>query len=325
MRRTRQLPGYEVTIARRYAVLGEPVVLETNDALFIEAAEASLGRFDPAAGSTPLRLRLFAVEAPLEASAEWRTDYQTDGTMYTVRTPDSVAVADLRRGEAVAFVGPRMRSEPRIVRRELVEGLTLAMATAARGYCPLHAAGVSRAGLGVGLVGPSGAGKSTLTMAAARRGFDVFAEDAIYARFSGQGLEFWGMPWIQRLLPDAMALFPELEGTLPRLQPNGEAKIEIDLDQRFAGRATPHVQPVALVVLSRRPGATHLRPAQSGDGELEIQWAWGNASWSADHQLAADSIAQLPLYRLHMGGSPDEALDALGSLLENLAGVRLAS
>jgi hypothetical protein len=263
----------------------------------------------------------------LRSTGEWHVDHRTDGHVYAVSTPDSVAFADLRRAEAVAFVGPRMLSEPRAIRRDLVEGLSLAMATGGRGYCTVHAAGVARSGLGIGLLGPAGAGKSTLTMAAARRGFDVFAEDAIYARAGAEGLEFWGLPWIQRLLPDAMELFPELEGARPMLQANGESKLEVDLDERFPGRAVPRARPAALVLLSRQQtGRTRLSPAHESErADVELLWPWDERSWGSDHQRAADAIAQLPIYRLEVGGTPEEALDALEPLLDVTAGIRLAS
>jgi hypothetical protein len=310
---------------RRYGLFAMTVLLETNDEVFVEAADLSLGRFDVPAAGRPLRLRLLSTDEPRREAGEWRVAYRTDGRMYTVTTPDSVAVADLAAGEAVAFVGAELRAEIRAIRRELVEGLSLAMASADGGYCAVHAAGIARGGWGVGLVGPAGAGKSTLTLAAARRGFEVFAEDAIYARAEGDELELWGLPWIQRLLPDALGMFPELEGVMPRLQANGEHKIEVDLDEWYPGRARPRARPAAMVLLDRRPGPTRLAPvAQSSRSEVEVYWAWGD-HWTPDHELAAERIAQLPLYRLEIGGTPDEALDALDPLLDELATARVPS
>jgi hypothetical protein len=311
------------TMERRYGLFGESVVLETNDMAMVEAADLSLGRFAVPEHGQPLRLRLFAVDEPWRGSETWHVTYQTDGRIYALSTPDSMAVADIRSGEAVAFVGSHMRTEIPAIRRELVEGLSLAMASGGRGYSPIHAAGIARAGRGIALVGPAGAGKSTLTLAAARRGFDVFAEDAIYVRVTSQGAQFWGMPWIQRLLPDALGMFPELEGVMPRLQANGETKLEVDLDEWYPGRATPCVAPAALVLLDRRSGPTRLLPVAADDPtEIELLWPWGD-SWTPDHQRAADHLAGVPIYRLEVGGSPEAALEALQPLLEDrpVAGV----
>ena len=125
----------------------------------------------------------------------------------------------------------------------------------------LHAAGVVRGDRGIALLGPAGAGKSTLAMACARRGFGVFAEDAVFVRVRPVGLELWGMPWVQRLLPDARTLFPELAGLPDRARPNGESKIEVDLDDIHPGRAVPCAAPGPIVLLSRDDGGpTRIEP-----------------------------------------------------------------
>ena len=316
-----QLVPTAPTIERRYGLFRLPVVLESNDPVFVEAADLSLGRFPVPDDGPPLRLRLFAVDEPWRGGDNWRVSYQTDGRRYVLTTPDSVAVADIPAGEAVAFVGPHMRAEVAAVRRELVEGLSLAMATGGRGYSPIHAAGIARGSRGVALVGAAGAGKSTLTMAAARRGFAVFAEDAVYVRASEKAIEFWGMPWIQRLLPDALEMFPELTAIQPRLQPNGESKLEVDLDEWFPGAASPCANPAALVLLERRPGLTRLTPVGDDDeAQIELLWPWGDR-WTPENQRAADHLERLPMYRLEMGGTPEQALDVLEPVFEELSAV----
>ena len=102
--------------------------------------------------------------------------------------------------------------------------------------------------------GPAGAGKSTLAMACARRGFGVFAEDAVFVRARPTTLELWGMPWVQRLLPDAGRFFPELSEVRPRRQPNGETKLEVDLDRVHPGGRSR----------ARRRGRSSCSPADTG-------------------------------------------------------------
>jgi hypothetical protein len=309
-----QLVPPVATIERRYGLFSLPVIVETNEQALMEAADLSLGRFEVPQTGQPLRLRLFAVDQPWRGGEHWHVAYNTDGRFYALSTPDSMALADTQRGEAVAFVGRHMQAEIAAVRRELVEGLTIAMASAGRGFSPIHAAGIGRSGRGIALLGPAGAGKSTLTMAAARRGFDVFAEDAIYVKVDDHGPQFWGMPWIQRLLPEALVMFPELNGVLPRLQANGETKYEIDLDEWYPGQATPSMTPSALVLLAREPGPTRLTQLVDDDlAEVELLWPWGEA-WTPDHQRAADLLAGLTIYRLEVGGTPEEALDALEAI-----------
>src|SRR6185369_6548608 len=140
------------------------------------------------------------------------------------------------------------RDEP-VVRYTFIESMALSLLARSRGYFVLHAAGVVRGERGMALMGPAGAGKSTLTMACARRGFGVFAEDAIFVRVRPVGLEWWGMPWVQRLLPDARTLFPELAGLPDRTRPNGESKIDVELDTLYPGRAVPCAAPGLIVLL----------------------------------------------------------------------------
>ena len=103
-------------------------------------------------------------------------------------------------------------------------------------------------------MGPAGVGKSTLAMACARRGFGVLAEDAIFVRVRPVGREWWGMPWVQRLLPDARALFPELAALPDRPRPNGESKIDVELDDVQPGLAVPCAAAGPTVVLVRDDG-----------------------------------------------------------------------
>ena len=52
----------EITHQRHYAVMGETLLFQTNDLAFLEAADATLGRFPPLLepSRSPLLLRLFA-------------------------------------------------------------------------------------------------------------------------------------------------------------------------------------------------------------------------------------------------------------------------
>ena len=112
------------------------------------------------------------------------------------------------------------------------------------------------------------AGKSTLAMACAPRGFGVFAEDAVFVRARPTTLELWGMPWVQRLLPDAGRFFPELSEVRPRRQPNGEAKLEVDLDRVHPGRAVPCAAAGPILLLARDTGGpTRIEPVDAATAD----------------------------------------------------------
>ncbi len=120
-----------------------------------------------------------------------------------------VSVSDVDAGIAVGFVSPATardaRDGPLLVPRG--HGALAARRGAGATSC-CTPPGSCGATAGSSSPGPAGAGKSTLAMACARRGFGVFAEDAVFVRVRSTALELWGIPWVQRLLPDAAALLP---------------------------------------------------------------------------------------------------------------------
>jgi hypothetical protein len=193
--------------------------------------------------------------------------------------------------------------------------MSLSMLGRNRGYLVVHAAGVVRNGIGVVIGGPAGSGKSTLAMACARRGFGVVAEDAVFARVLPASIELWGLPWTQRLLPDARDLIPETAGIEGRLQASGEVKIEVDLDAVFPGRAVPCAPAGPTVELVRGTGGpTRIEQIET---DLEFLWPW-DGGWTIDHERGAARLAAQPRFRLHMNATPDDAVDALETLLEEL-------
>jgi hypothetical protein len=322
LRRTSRLPRTEPHLARMYGVLAESALVETNDQRILDAADASFGRFGaPRTESQPITLRVLCEPDRPDGpeSSEARLAHHIDGHMYLVSAPGDVAVVDAEAGHGVAFLHAGTPDDERFVRYSFIEGMALAMVSRGRGYIPLHASGVAREGIGVALVGPEGAGKSTLAVAAARRGLGVFAEDSVFVRAGRQGLEFWGLPWSQRLVLEACQFFPEFADVPPTRQPNGELKVEVDLDEHYPGLAKPWATPGAVVVLHRDPGgAADLVRLDGNQAPLDFNWPWGDA-WTDGHEHAARLLRELPVYRLTLGATPDDTIALLESLLEGLA------
>lgn len=347
VRRPRPLPIAVPALERRYGLMAETVVFQTNDPALVSAADASFGRFPtPADGRDPLIIRLFTEAAPGRPATdrapttdgesvtrsrsereEPRTEaggivHRTQGGQYLIVGPQDVAAVELEAGVAVGWVSAATADAAGRVRYSFIEAMGLSMlTTAARGYFSIHAAGVARAGIGLALHGPAGAGKSTLAIACARRGMDVFAEDAVFVRIVPAGIELWGMPWVHRLMPDAPRFFPELAGLQPRRQPNGEQKLEIDLDVLYPGRAVPSARPGPIVILERGSGGgTHIERLDAADAEdaVEVIWPW-ESGWTAQLEQGARQLIAGGVYRLHVNGTPDEAVDALDELLDGLA------
>ena len=319
IRREHQLPTAHATLERRFGLMAESLLFRTNDPALLAAAEQSLGRFPvPAGDGRPLRVELYSGATPDDVPAVGRITHRVHDDLYLISgTSHDTAVVDVVHGVAVGFVSSATVADEAMVRYAYIEAMGLSMLTRARAYLTIHAAGVVRDGVGVVIGGPAGAGKSTLAMACARRGFGVFAEDAVFVRVRPQGLELWGMPWTQRLLPDARELFPELVDHVALRRPNGELKIEVDLDAVHPDRAVPCAAPGPIVLLERGTGGpTRVVPVEAADdGGLEIHWPW-DRGWTSELERGAERLGAGGVYRLHMNGTPDDAVDALEAMLD---------
>ena len=296
--------------------MAERLRFETNDPRLLDAAAASFGRFavPDEDGPPPLLLRLFTEPDRVAVPVAFRTH---DATLLITGGPNDVASVDVAAGAALGFVGESTAADEPRVRRDFIEAMGLSMVAGGRGYVVVHAAGVVIGGRGVVLHGQAGAGKSTLAMACARRGLDVFAEDSVFCRTGPAGLELWGVPWTQRLLPDAAERFPELRGFEPALQPNGEHKLQVDMDEVYPGRAVP-MAPAGPVVLLRRgtSGPTRVVPVIGAEADdlVEVLWAIERA-WTDVHERTAAALLAGGVLRLEMNGTPDEAVDALEAVI----------
>ena len=328
VRREQQLPVVRPTLERVYGLMAETLLFRTNDPALLAAADASFGRFPvPTDGRPPLVVTLLS-EAPRDGDGEAdgrgegsalpaRTRFRVHGRHYLITRGDELAIVDGARGVATGFVSEATAADQSDARYSFIEAMSLSMLARNRGYLTIHAAGVVRNGIGVAIGGPAGSGKSTLAMACARRGFGVFAEDVVFVRVLPAAIEMWGQPWTQRLLADVRDLFPALAGIEGRLQPNGEVKIEVDLDAVLPGRAVPCAPAGPILGLVRGTGGpTRIEPA---DTDLDLLWAW-DGGWTSSHDGAAARLAAQPRYRLHMNGAPDEAVDVLEALLDGPGG-----
>jgi hypothetical protein len=104
-----------------------------------------------------------------------------------------------------------------------------------------------------------------------------------------------------------------LAGIEGRRQPNGEVKIEVDLDAVLPGRALPCAPAGPIVQLARRTGGpTRIEPIEA---DLDLLWPW-DGGWTADHERGAERLSAQPRYRLHMNTTPDDAVEALEALLD---------
>jgi hypothetical protein len=319
-RLTQQLPLVRPTFEQVFGLMAEPLRFETNDPALLEAADVAFGRFARPVDGEPLVVRLVVSDSVTGGRPTRPPDYHAQGHLLLISGEAGVASVDVERGVASGVVSRAALDDLPLLRYTFIEAMGLSMLSRARGYVTLHAAGVVRDGVGVALLGPAGAGKSTLAMACARRGFGVVAEDAVFVRDAGRRLELWGLPWIQRLLPDARQHFPELEALEPRRQQNGELKLEVDIDAVYPGRALPCAPAGPVVVLERvHDGATTIEriDAAAALEGIEVSWPY-DGGWTAGHERTLARLADRGVYRLRNGGSPAAAVDALERLVASV-------
>ena len=331
IRRVQQLRVAPTPLVGRFGLFAERLEVRTNDRRILAAAEASFGRFEVPSSGEPLVVRLVvddpvvddpvapspaAPAAPLDARS---LGHETAGHLFSISLGSAGrAAVDLATGFGTGSVASALADQAGLLRYAFVEAMALAMLTGGRGYVAIHASCVVRDGIGVILQAPAGTGKSTLALACARRGWGLLAEDVVFARpIDGHGsdspLEVWGMPWTQRLMPDAPRFFPELASAAVRLQANGEQKLEIDLDDHAPGTATPRAAAGPIALLARDTGgltrAEWLAP-DDDPAEVEVLWPW-EAGWTPAHERTGTRLLDHGLLRLHLNGTPDEAVDAL--------------
>lgn len=320
VRRHAQLPRLEPTMERRFGLMAEALLFRTNDPLLMAAADRAFGRFAVPEGGTPLEVRLMVDAdgpAALFDPRQLRPRVQAHLHTITLDARNHAAV-DLERGVAIGTVTPEVARDADFVRYAFIEAMGLSMLARARGYVAIHASAVVHRGRAAILQGPAGAGKSTLAVAAARLGLGVLAEDVVFARATAGDVELWGMPWIQRLLPDAVDHFPELAGIEPRVQPNGEHKIEVDLDVLRPGAARPSAPAGAILLLARGSGGpTGVQPLAAAEASagFEVLWPWGDG-WSPGHEAVIRQLLATRAGRLHVNGSPAAAAEVLAAWLD---------
>ena len=296
--------------------MGVPLQVVSNSPAILAAAEASFrgyGAGQPGAPA-PLTCRLFAhsVDDGKPNAPVFRTEgpllYQTTGR-------DSTLVVDRAQGCAYGYFSPTTLANPLFFRWHFLE-LALYVMLEWRGFLGVHAGALVRSGRSLLLRAPSGQGKSTLSYAAARRAFQVVAEEVVW--IDTQRQRWWGAPWTVRLLPDAKQLFPELAAIEPVLQPNGEWKLAIDIERLWPGSATTSASPGAVVLLRRCPG---------GSSRLQrLDFAQAKTAWLAgcsgleheaphyDHYI--DALLSAAAYQLDLGDDIDAALELLAGLCD---------
>jgi hypothetical protein len=318
------LKHYQPDYEQYFGLMGETLLFQTNSTALLEAADEAFGRFplpNPVPDH-PLVLRLFVNTAASDAAgppadSAPRPVFHIQRHIFSLTVgSDSLGITDMDQGFACGYISPRIAPDRAFLRYTFIEGLGYPMLST-RGYIPIHAACVVKDGIAVILQASAGTGKSTLAYACLKRGYQLLAEDVVHVKIGGPQLQLWGAPWKFHLLPDAKIFFPELAGFQPRLQMNGEWKLEMDLENHFPGSPVVCAGPGPVVMLRRgQSGETrleHLDP-ETAHRNFEVLWPW-DSGWMDHHEREITQLISNGAYALHMNGSPDETVDLLDQLL----------
>lgn len=182
----------------------------------------------------------------------------------------------------------------------------LPLALQARGLEVLHASAIVSARGVVGLCAGSGTGKSTIAYGLSRRGYQVWADDAVAFEAAGPRVHAIRLPFKLRLRPDAAAAF-------------------LVEDQRtgHAGAAADSVPLVALGVLRRDADAAagvvidSLAPAAAFQALLTHAYCFSLADMSRKRLMIERYLslaAHLPVFEIRFR----PGLDALPAVLDRI-------
>ena len=297
--------------------LGFPLRIATNSNEVLECARESWGMWTPEFDREPVEARVTVQD---EGDLALEAEYRAQGHLFSVVADrNNYAVMDLDRLYGYAFVSRKTVADHAWFRWYFLDTMGLFM-LAQRYAMAVHAACVAREGRGILLAGESRAGKSTLAWACARAGWTYLADDAAWLLMDGDGREVLGRPHSVRFREDAPRWFPELEGYLSRVRPNGKLAMEVPTSEFPRVRTAARCQAEAVVFLDRSgrgaPGLELLAAEEALD-ELIGELANHREETRARYRTVARRLLHAPAYRMRYQDL-EEGMALLADLHEQL-------
>lgn len=243
------------------------------------------------------------------------------GHLVTARYGENLFLFDLLRRKVQAWLSPAVALEINLWERRFFP-LILGVFGCTVGILPLHSACVVKNGRGVLIAGESMSGKSTLAVALAKEGFALLSDDWTYIRTLDGQATAHGLNVPIKLLPDAIAYFPELSSTAPLQTTNGEVAYEIAASEILRLRAAFTCVPEALVFLERVPhGEARLLPASNSFVREYINNSVDRlpaelSDSSQQRERMIDVLCGLPSCIFRYSGAPGEGARSLTKLLK---------
>lgn len=297
---------------------GFPIHIRSNHNGVLRAAETCWGSYRRVFAEPPLELRFFVSDAaparipppPLFRAQSNLLTIIADGSHY--------GCCDLAAGFGFAYVTATAINHPDYLRYHFLESMAYSLLDT-RHLAGIHAACIGRRGQGILLAGESGAGKSSLAYACARRGWTYISDDASSVVLRKQGRMVVGNPRAFRFRPEAIALFPELRGSLHAR--NGKPTIEVETRRLPQVKVAYEYTVNHIVFLNRYAGdegAPRLTPISARDCLKRLfQNPWPpELAINQQREAAIERLLTAPAYELRYC-----AFDAAIDLLDTLAPV----
>ena len=294
---------------REFHVFGLPVVLASNQAPILEAADHTVSlysRADPL-DREPFRIRIAvrppgADPGPAPGHLIPLIQYTGSGDWIHIDLAGwGQAFAELRRGEATIVLSAALASQPEHVTRVILNTLLTNFVTR-QGHAMLHATGLVRGEQVLLLMAPHNSGKSTTALRLALTGhFSLLTDSMVYVTGKARGVQLTGFPVGRgKLRRDMLPEFPDLEELLTPEQVRDETKFVLDLRRLDPGLVCEGaVFPTAVdwCLLARTDGPqTTLRPATEAEAWEAIMV---NSLHYDDRELWEENLREIePLVRL---------------------------
>jgi hypothetical protein len=235
-----------------YIVAGAVISLAANSEGIHAAMGDSFVRLAEPALNPDVTMQLLVTTTSRNAAA-WPKPYfrGLDHIVFAGFDSESEVLIDLRRQRIIGRFSHLMAADEVYLRRAVFPAIFGIISEPIR-ITPVHCACLDWNGRGLLLAGDSGAGKSTLALALAQSGLAFISDDWTYLSRRGEKLCAWSLSNSLKLLPDAVAHFPQLAPVMPAVSLNGELAYELEPHHLFGIRCSPCAEPHCVMFLERR-------------------------------------------------------------------------
>ena len=262
-------------LRRSFYAFGFPVEIATNSPEVLEAARESWEFFRPEFDRAPIQIRVLVHSDGREPAPEPVFRAQ-NGQMLIVSDRYNFGCCNFRSRSGWCHIATNMLADRGWFRWFFLDVMVYTLLNQ-EDVISIHAACVARRRRGVLLCGASGAGKSTLAFACAKAGWTYLADDATILVQGSPKREALGKPFQFRFRPEAVDLFPEIEGHAACIKPNGKPTVEVAITAvpRIATAMRCSIERIAFLN-RRRGGRVGARPVAAEEalerllGELPV-------------------------------------------------------